>query len=371
MNNNEHTQNDGYIQGSRQTDYVLNNNPNYQGYQQNYYGSPQGPYRWQQGPYRGPQGPYGGPQQNYGYQQMNYDNQPWQHEYKKKSSEVACVLCLLLGGLGVHRFYCGKIVTGIIWLFTLGCFGIGAFIDFILILSGNFKDGKGEYLEADMSKKSKMFAIGFYIIAFIIGIILIGMTSEGDTQQTGNYTYQYSENNNSEHDNIDVSDITNGLNISGNNTQSNVDIKIEGTTVSQQNALKSAERYLDIMAFSYSGLVNQLEYEGYPTGDAKWAADNCGANWSEQALLSAQNYINTMPFSYTGLINQLEYEGFTAEQAEYGVENCDADWYEQAVKSAANYLDTMPFSRQSLINQLEYEGFTTEQAIYGVEQNGL
>ena len=90
-------------------------------------------------------------------------------------------------------------------------------------------------------------------------------------------------------------------------------------TTGQQNALRSAANYLNTMAFSKSGLIDQLEYEGYSTEEATYAVENCGADWNEQAAKSAQNYINTMSFSRSGLIDQLIYEGFTQEQAEYGV----------------------------------------------------
>lgn len=90
-------------------------------------------------------------------------------------------------------------------------------------------------------------------------------------------------------------------------------------TVSQQNALRVAQNYLSFTAFSHSGLVDQLEYEGFSTEDATFAADYCGADWNEQAAKSAQNYLDFMGFSRSGLIDQLMYEGFTREQAEYGV----------------------------------------------------
>lgn len=90
-------------------------------------------------------------------------------------------------------------------------------------------------------------------------------------------------------------------------------------TMGQKNALRSAENYLNALAFSHDGLIHQLEYEGYSTEDATYAADNCGADWNEQAAKCAKNYLDTMSFSRSGLIQQLEYEGFTPSQAEYGV----------------------------------------------------
>ena len=59
----------------------------------------------------------------------------------------AFLLCFFLGVFGIHRFYVGKIGTGIPWLLTLGLFGIGALVDFIMILVGSFKDKEGKVLD--------------------------------------------------------------------------------------------------------------------------------------------------------------------------------------------------------------------------------
>lgn len=141
-------------------------------------------------------------------------------------------------------------------------------------------------------------------------------------------------------------------------------------TMGEKNALKHAISYLNFSAFSYSGLIEQLEYEGYSTEEATYGADNCGADWMEQALRHAKSYLDFSAFSYSGLIDQLEYEGYSTEEATYGVDHCGADWMEQAVRCAKNYLEYTSFSRSGLIEQLEYEGFTHEQAVYGAEQNG-
>ena len=141
-------------------------------------------------------------------------------------------------------------------------------------------------------------------------------------------------------------------------------------TIGEENALQKANQYLRIMAFSYSGLIEQLEYEGYSHSEATYAADHCGADWNEQALEQAKDYLDSMAFSYSGLIEQLEYEGYTTAEATYAVDRCGADWNEQAARKAAEYLEIMSFSRSGLIDQLEFEGFTSSQAAYGAQQNG-
>jgi hypothetical protein len=59
---------------------------------------------------------------------------------------TALLLCIFLGGLGIHRFYTGHTVIGVIQLLTLGCCGIWTFVDFILIVTNSFKDSAGNQL---------------------------------------------------------------------------------------------------------------------------------------------------------------------------------------------------------------------------------
>ena len=53
---------------------------------------------------------------------------------------AALLLCVLVGFFGLHRFYVGKVGTGLIWLFTLGFLGVGQIFDLVLIATGEFRD---------------------------------------------------------------------------------------------------------------------------------------------------------------------------------------------------------------------------------------
>jgi hypothetical protein len=64
-----------------------------------------------------------------------------------KSRLAVTLLSFFLGELGIHRFYLGKIGTGIAMLLTLGGLGIWSLIDFIIAVSGNMKDKEGRLIE--------------------------------------------------------------------------------------------------------------------------------------------------------------------------------------------------------------------------------
>lgn len=142
-------------------------------------------------------------------------------------------------------------------------------------------------------------------------------------------------------------------------------------TVSQRNAVSKAASYLRTMAFSRSGLISQLEFEGFSNSDATYGVDAQKADWRAQAVKKGASYLRTMAFSRSGLISQLEFEGFSRSEATYGTDAQNADWNAQAAKKAASYLRTSAFSRSGLISQLEFEGFTRAQAEYGVNSVGL
>ena len=66
----------------------------------------------------------------------------------EKNFVATLILCILLGSIGVHRFYAGRIVTGILMILTLGGLGIWVLIDLIIIATGSFKDSQGLPIKA-------------------------------------------------------------------------------------------------------------------------------------------------------------------------------------------------------------------------------
>ncbi len=79
---------------------------------------------------------------------MAVDTQTGVETRSQKGFVPALLLCLFLGGLGAHRFYVGKIGTGILMLLTLGGLGIWALIDLVVIAVGNFRDSEGNLIKS-------------------------------------------------------------------------------------------------------------------------------------------------------------------------------------------------------------------------------
>ena len=98
----------------------------------------------------GQQPNYGQPPQGYGqpaYGQPAYGQQGYGASMNPpKDWLVTLLLAIFLGGLGVHRFYVGKIGTGLLMLFTAGGCGIWWLVDVIMIAVGSFTDSDGRPL---------------------------------------------------------------------------------------------------------------------------------------------------------------------------------------------------------------------------------
>jgi TM2 domain-containing membrane protein YozV len=64
-----------------------------------------------------------------------------------KSQLIALILCALIGGFGIHRFYLGYTWQGVVQLLTAGGCGVWWIIDLIRIVTGDLKPNGGEYAE--------------------------------------------------------------------------------------------------------------------------------------------------------------------------------------------------------------------------------
>lgn len=94
-------------------------------------------------------------------------------------------------------------------------------------------------------------------------------------------------------------------------------------------------------------------------------------DWAEQAVEMAEKHLEFDAFSRTGFIELLEYEGFSTEHATAAVDAVTQDWNEQAAAKAQSYLESRSWSPGDLMDQLLVDGFTEAQAQYGVDQTGL
>ena len=73
-----------------------------------------------------------------------------ERDISSKNWLITLLLCISLGAFGIHRFYVGKIGTGILMILTFGGFGIWVLVDLILIVTNTFTDIKGLKLNKNL-----------------------------------------------------------------------------------------------------------------------------------------------------------------------------------------------------------------------------
>ena len=87
---------------------------------------------------------------------------------------------------------------------------------------------------------------------------------------------------------------------------------------------------------------------------------------SEEIIEYVQFYIDMMPFSYQGLITQLTFDNISEADAIAAIEQCTIDWKEQAVLSGKLMLEFSNYSEDDIAYSLSLEGFTEEEVQYAV-----
>jgi hypothetical protein len=305
-------------------------------------------------------------------QPQNFAPYPVAHGYgqiqqSNKSFLVTWLLSLFLGVLGVDRFYLGKIGTGILKLVTFGGLGIWALIDLILVLTNKTRDKQGLPLDGyDKHRKIALIVTGVVILLSIVvnsaragsapssapavstvndsaAVAVTATPAATVTQDPAAAKAEADAKAKADKAEADAKAKADADAAAKAKADADAAAKAakaeadaaakaakaeadaaakaaaEAGTISQQNALRKAAEYLDYSAFSRTGLIGQLEYEKYSTGDATWAVDRVTVDWNEQAAKKAKDYLEYSSFSRSGLIDQLIYEGYTAQQAKYGV----------------------------------------------------
>lgn len=127
---------------------------------------------------------------------------------------------------------------------------------------------------------------------------------------------------------------------------------------------------LTFSAFIAIGVIASVGSTSTATGTTLSTVVEDTLSWDTQAKAKAEQYLYTMPFSRSGLIEQLQFEGFDKTEATTAVDSITVDWYKQASLKAEQYLQTMPMSKSGLIEQLKFEGFTLAEATYGANSIG-
>lgn len=258
-----------------------------------------------------------------------------------KSFVVTWLLALFLGGLGIDRFYLGKVGTGILKLVTLGGFGVWTLIDLIVTLCGATRDKLGYKLRGYEQGKKAAWIVT--IILWVFGAVfgsIAGAAAGSSVSNAG----------------------------AAGSAVSAPDSKKAGTAAQDKKADDS--RSADTAASS--GKSEADDSSEASDNDSSEGESSVPAEYTS-ALKKAESYANMMHMSKKGVYDQLtsEYgEKFSKKAAQYAIDHVDSDWKKNALEKAKSYQKDMSMSPAAIKDQLtsEYgEKFTESEAAYAVK----
>ena len=99
---------------------------------------------------------------------MSMDYEIQQAPKTSRSYIITLLLTLLVGNLGIHRFYTGYILVGVVQLLTAGGLGLWSLIDLISIVMNSYKDADGNELEGHNAGCAMIVGI-IIVLSFVIG----------------------------------------------------------------------------------------------------------------------------------------------------------------------------------------------------------
>lgn len=272
---------------------------------------------------------------------------PPQQMVSQKSFLATWLLAWLLGGLGIDRFYLGKIGTGILKLITLGGFGIWYLIDLIMTLAGVQKDKTGLPLAGyrEHRKIAWIITIAFVVLGMIIGAFSpkpeplpeseapVAAESPKAVEEAAVETEEPAAE--AEEEPAEEPEETEEPAAAAEPAEEEAEEPASEPAVDEEpevpaenrSALTKAETYSDMMYMSKAGIYDQLtsDYgEGFSAAAAQYAVDNVNADWNQNALEKARTYQDDMAMSPNAIHDQLtsEYgEQFTQSQADYAIKH--------------------------------------------------